>query len=285
MSDLIHAHCAWLRAGGRSSRTVEAREYWLRRADTELAFGVIDAVQGELTAWIGQDGWSLATREKVFYHLHEFYLWGINPRHAINPDEPVFSDNPMVGMIRPKAPKGEPNPVTDEELEIVLGRAREPYRTAAILAYGAGLRCSELSVIRREEINEERVRVKWGKGGRSASVPTTEIVWSHVRDFPRGCLIANAGGVSDGRRMSARASIYFSRTLKLPGVCLHRLRHKYAEDLKRGGADISAVSRLLRHKHLSSTQVYAGASEAECRLAVQALRPSTPNPQLRNRQP
>jgi integrase len=283
MTDLIHAHCAWLRAGA-SPRTIEAREYWLARAQADLPFGVVDAVQAELVAWIGREDWSMATREKAFYHLNAFFEWGVNPRNAVNPDEPILADNPMIGMIRPRAPKGEPNPISDEELEILLTRAREPYRTAVILAYGAGLRCSELSRIKREEINEERVRVKWGKGGRSANVPTTEILWSHVRDFPSGRVIEHVGGVADGRKMSARASIYFSRTLRMPGVCLHRVRHKYAEDQRRGGADIATISRNLRHRHLSSTQIYAGASEAECRLAVQALRPSTPNPQLENRQ-
>lgn len=43
--------------------------------------------------------------------------------------------------------------------------------------------------------------------------------------------------------------------------------------------DLSAgatISRALRHQHLSSTQVYAVATEAECRFAVSALRLPAP---------
>jgi len=277
MSDLILAHCASLRAGGLSRRTVEAREDWLRRADRVMPFGVVEADRTELELFLGTDDWAPATRSKAFYHLRSFYLWGCDPANGT--DGPILEDDPMEGMRRPRVPKGEPNPVSDEELRIVLEQAREPYLTAVILAVGAGLRCSELAVQRREDVSEEFVRVRFGKGGKSASVPTSAAVWEHVRDFPRGRLLEHVGGIADGRKLSARASIYFARTLKLPGVSLHRFRHKFADLLRIGGADIATISRCLRHQHLSSTQVYARATEAECRFAVSTLRlrDQTPN--------
>lgn len=287
MNDLIRAHCAWLRAGGLSRRTVDARQYWLERADSELPFGVAEADRAELEGFLTgpvpdpsdpEDlGWAPATRAKAHYHLSQFFVWGVDPVNAV--DAPILADNPMIGIRRPKVPGGESNPVSDEELAIVLAEAREPYVTAVILACGAGLRCSELSRVRREDITEDRVWVRFGKGGKSAPAPAFGEVWAHVSDFPRGRVIEHVGGISDGRKMSARASIYFSRTLKLPGVSLHRFRHKYAELLRRGGNDIATISRCLRHKHLSSTQVYARATEAECRFAVSTLRlrEQTPN--------
>lgn len=277
MSDLIATHCEWLRAGRKSPRTYGAREDWLRRADRELPFGVVDANQAELTTWFNAHRWEPATSEKAFYHLHGFFEWGVDPRHAVDPQVPIFTDNPMAGMIRPKAPQGEPRPVTDAELAHVLAEAREPHRTAALLAVAAGLRASELATQRREHVDEETVWVV-GKGGRRASVPMQPDLWEDLRDLPRGVILVHRGGVADGRKMSARFMNYATRTLDMPGISLHRFRHKYAELLRRAGADLATISANMRHRHYSSTQVYFRPSETERRIAAQALRLPVPTP-------
>jgi len=276
MSDLIDAHCAWLQAGGLSKRTYGERRRWLRQADRELEFGVEEADRGELQEWLGNEDWRPWTRSKAYYHLNGFYEWGADPRNADRPDEPIFTENPLNGLRRPKARHGEPNPISDDELAAVLERAREPYRTAVLIAVLAGLRCSEIADLKRQHVTAERLYVRDGKGGKSASVPMHPDLWEYLRHFPAGGILEHVGGVSDGRKLSARAQNYFNRTLALPGVCMHRCRHKYAELLRRGGADIATISRGLRHANLSSTQIYARATEAECRLAVQALRLPTP---------
>lgn len=286
MSDLIASHCEWLRAGKKSPRTYGAREEWLRRADRDLPFGLVEATQPDLTAWfnapklIGADremGWSDATAEKAFYHLNAFFEWGVDPTHAVDPNVPVLDDNPMVGMLRPHAEQGEPRPVTDAELHYVLTEAREPHRTAALMAVTAGLRVSELSEQRREHIDEESVWVL-GKGGRRALVPMQPELWEDLRDTRRGVIIEQRGGVRDGRRMSARFANYCARTLDMPGVSLHRFRHKYAQLLRRAGADLATISANMRHKHYSSTEIYFRPSETERRIAAQALRLPVPAP-------
>lgn len=277
MSDLIDAHCAQIRAR-LSERTASARQEWLYRADREMPYGLVDADRGEILAFLGRRGWKAWTRNKAHYHLAAFFAWGVDPRNGKG-GVPVLGDNPMAGLDPPKVRQGHPRPVSDEELRIVLERAREPYRTAVLLAVGAGLRCCELTRIKRENINEETVWVDAGKGGLSAGVPTSAELWEHVRDFPRGRILGHVGGIDDERKMSARASIYFTRTLKLPGVCLHRFRHKYAELLRRGGADAATIQLCMRHQDISSTQIYMRATEAECRFAVSTLRlrDQTPN--------
>lgn len=277
MSDLITAHCAWLRAGKKSPRTYGEREEWLRRADLALEAGVVDASQAELTEWFNAQDWAAATAEKAFYHLNAFFVWGIDPKHAIDPREPILDDNPMVGMIRPHAPQGEPRPLTDGELQYFLSEAREPHRTAALLAVSAGLRASELSEQRREHVDEDRLWVL-GKGNRRASVPMQPDLWQDLKELRRGNLIEQRGGIADGRKMSHRFSAYCSRTLDLPGISLHRFRHTYPVLLRRAGADLATISACMRHKHYSSTEVYFRPSETERRIAAQALRLPVPAP-------
>ena len=283
MSDLFNAHCAWLRAGGSADRTVQARAHWLAYAERELPDGLVDVDQAQLTGWFNActtrevRPWGLATLDKAHYHLRSFFEWGLDPANAINPAEPIFTDSPMVGMRRPKVRQKQPRPVTDAELAVVLAEAREPFRTAAILAVGAGLRAGEAAQVRREHIEEQQVWVENGKGGKSAYAPALPDVWEHVRDFPRGRVIEHVGGRADWNWLSTSAAKHF-RKLGLYKVCLHRLRHTYAELLRRAGCDVAVISKALRHEHLSSTEIYFRASEAECRLAVNALRLPVPTP-------
>lgn len=277
MSDLIDTHCAWLKAGGRRRRTYEARADWLRRADRQIPDGLVDATTGELTAWFAGGRWRPASRATAFYHLNAFFEWGMDPRNAVDPAEPIFCDNPMAAMIRPRMPQGRPRPVTDEELRIILVESKEPYRTAAVLAVGAGLRASEIADVRREHIEPGIVWVIDGKGGKTDSAPASAAVWEAVKGLPRGPVIKSVGGrANDGKWMSERSSAYWRHKLDLPSIGLHRLRHTYARLLREAGADIATISRAMRHANLKSTQVYFSASEAECRLAVQALRLPVP---------
>lgn len=281
MSDLFDAHCAWLRAGGAAARTISARRKWLELADRKLPAGVTDATTAELTAWFNastlrqQRPWSMATLDKAHYHLRSYYEWGINPANAIDPTEPVFTDNPMSSMRRPKVRRGEPRPITDVELAVILAEAREPFRTAAILAVGAGLRCDEAAHARREHVEPERMWVPNGKGGKAAFALSSPDVWKHVQGFPRGVMIEHVGGVADWNWLSVKASQHFD-SLGLCGVSMHRLRHKFAELLRRAGCDLPVISRALRHEHYSSTEIYFRPSEAECGLAVHALRLPVP---------
>ena len=270
MSDLIAAHCDWARAAGLSKRTVGERDGWLWRAERALTpYGVESPTERELSAFLGTERWKPATRAKVFDHVKAFYVW------ATEGDEPILDRNPMLRMKRPHVEKGEPRSLTDAEFAYVLDHAREPYRTAAILGGFNGLRASELSMLRRDEITEERIFIRCAKGRKTATVWTNPAVWEAVRGLPPGPIIEGLGGVSDGRRMSMRASVYFARTLKMPGTGLHRFRHTYARLLREAGADSLTLKRCLRHKSVATVEIYVEASEAECRTAIQRLRPNT----------
>ena len=55
-------------------------------------------------------------------------------------------------------------------------------------------------------------------------------------------------------------------------VTLHTLRHVFASELLRAGANVRQIQELLGHKHLDSTQRYTRVNAHELRGAIKRLR-------------
>lgn len=266
MNELIQLHLAALRSRGFSQRTISDAGDLLVRLDAHLKLGIAATSRPELEAFLGRDGWSDATRETYHGHAARFYAW------ATEEDVDLLDHNPMARMPRPHARKGSPRPLSALELEIVLTRSIQPYRLCAIIAYETGLRCCEIAGLHKADVGDEDVFVRRAKGGGSATVPgRPQMLIDAVRDLPDGPLVEAVGGIADARWISVRSAVYFRRTLKLPGVSLHRLRHTYAKRLRDAGNDLFVLKRQLRHRSIQSTEIYAGATEEECRRAVRGL--------------
>lgn len=266
MNELIQLHLAALRSRGFSKRTIADAGDLLVRLDTHLQLGVAMTSRPELESFLGRDGWSDATRETYHGHAARFYAW------ATEDDVDLLDHNPMASMIRPRARKGTPRPLSARELEIVLTKSVQPYRLCAVIAYETGLRCCEIAGLHKADVGDEDVYVRRAKGGGSATVPgRPQMLLDAIRDLPDGPLVEAVGGVADARWISIRSAVYFRRTLNLPGVSLHRLRHQYAKRLRDAGHDLFVLKRQLRHHSIQSTEIYAGATEEECRRAVRGL--------------
>lgn len=264
MLDLIEAHLRWCRAGGMSHNTVHDRAYLLGRMDAELPQGLESSSDNELEGWFANPGWSDWTRLTWFNHAWGFYSWA----------EGRYLDlNPMVGMRRPKAPKGLPRPIPDEHLAIILIQASEPFRLYAKIVALSGLRCCEIAQLDRRDVTSDRLLVRHGKGGKPAVLDTHPELWMALAPFPPGPIAELAGGVADARWISIRSTLHYQKRLGLPrGTSLHPVRHWYAEACRKAGADAITLQACMRHERLSTTQNYFLAGEAERRPVMTALR-------------
>jgi integrase/recombinase XerC len=153
----------------------------------------------------------------------------------------------------------------------------------ALFAY-AGLRRSELLGLDWQDVDLERrlLRIGRAKGGRQRIVPIHPALEPLFVDYLR----VRAGdpepalfvGVQ-GRRLSqtiltqtflryARAAAVTERKHMTP----HTLRHVFASELLRAGANLRQIQELLGHRHLDSTQRYTRVTVHELRGAVKRLR-------------
>jgi site-specific recombinase XerD len=181
-----------------------------------------------------------------------------------------------VTMKRPEAidyipivrqPQRLPVVMTPQEVASLLEAAPGlKWRTALSVAYGAGLRASEVVGLKVSDIDSERmrIRVEQGKGRRDRDALLSPHLLAVLRNWwrvarPSVWLFPNrlAGFNAVTPRSLNRA---FHEAVRKAGikkpVCLHTLRHCFATHLLEQNVDVRVIQVLLGHRKLETTAAY-----------------------------
>jgi integrase/recombinase XerC len=205
--------------------------------------------------------------------------------------------DPAAVLRTPKKNEALPDVLDKRELARLLGAVerddiwqrvhpgkRERDRLLLALFAYAGLRRSELLGLDIEDLDlaQRLVRVRKAKGGRARVVPLHPALVPLAVDYlaTRGMPAAGPLFVGvQGRRLSpTMLSVTFRQYASAAGVDVrkrvtpHTLRHVFASELLRAGANLRQIQDLLGHKHLDSTQRYTHVTAHELRGAVKRLR-------------
>tara|TARA_X000001036_G_scaffold430584_1_gene463491 strand:+ start:95 stop:1000 length:906 start_codon:yes stop_codon:yes gene_type:complete len=185
-------------------------------------------------------------------------------------------NNIMKNISRNNKSKSLPKSLPDIELIKIFkllnkSKDKNKLRNKAIfeIFYGCGLRVSELINLDIENINFEESQIKCtGKGNKQRIVPTNDNCLKSINDYielERNILkIKESRSLflnKNGRRIS-RQTIWTTvkectKDLNLSiEVTPHTLRHSFATELLKGGANIREVQELMGHSSLAATQIY-----------------------------
>jgi integrase/recombinase XerD len=270
MSILIPPHIDWCQAAGLSPATVEARRRVLQAADAALPWGIDTATTEELATWLvgpkPPNHWRPWTRVTYYGHLDGFYTW------ATTGEDCELDYNPAAGLRRPAGGEHAPNPVTTYELETALARSNWWWQRVIMLAAYAGLRRGDIVTLTRGDVSADWIRIRDGKGNKSARIPTHPHIWSQVRDSPAGRLVLSPTlhrPVPPGR-LSMMARAHFD-AIGMPDVHLHRFRHWFATMLLETGTDLLTASKLMRHASPAQMASYALVSKQRLDAGINAL--------------
>ena len=163
-----------------------------------------------------------------------------------------------------KVPQTLPKPVEEIYIEEVMREADPREKLLVAMLYGLGLRISELSGLKLEDIHQEWVEIR-GKGNKVRQLPLLPEVRAMIVSYldlyaPKRYLFEKGGVNMNQAQLRYRLSKLFkARGLK---VTPHQLRHSFATHLLNHGARISDVSELLGHSSMATTQVYTKLGDA-----------------------
>lgn len=227
-----------------------------------------DVTVGDLRTWIASlsaNGMARRSIRRKVSALRSFYRY-LCAREGL-------TANPAAELRTARPPKELPVYLRAEEINTIINDGLgasdfEELRNELILTmfYSTGIRCSELLTLKDADIDLRRGELKvLGKRNKERIVPFGDELNAMIARYidTRPCGPGPDGELftrPDGRALYRKA-IYNIVHSTLNGAHAsrrspHVLRHSFATDMLNSGADLNAVSRLLGHASLSTTQIY-----------------------------
>ena len=182
----------------------------------------------------------------------------------------VVIDEPINKRQLPlyKGKRRLPKILSEEELNVFFNVCENyMYKTIFMMIYGSGLRISEATNIRIEDIDSKKMRlfVRNGKGERErytvlpkASLEMLRECYRRYRpNHPEGYMFLNREG---NPLKVERLRVFFRRYRRKAGISeefiVHSLRHSFATRLVEEGVPLVQVKELLGHSCIRSTMTY-----------------------------
>lgn len=164
-----------------------------------------------------------------------------------------------------KRSKKLPIILSREEIRNIIGSIKNPKHKLIIsLAYGAGLRISEVVNLKAKNVNLEEltIHIKNAKGKKDRITIFPEKIKNDLQNLiagknPNNYLFESERG---GKLTERTAQKVFETALRKAGIkkdaTFHSLRHSFATHLLENGVDIRYVQELLGHQNIRTTQIY-----------------------------
>ncbi|MFN0048260.1 MAG: tyrosine-type recombinase/integrase [Cytophagales bacterium] len=177
----------------------------------------------------------------------------------------------LFDLPRPQKPSLLPKVLdTSEVKKIFDAKSNIKHKTLLMLAYGAGLRVSEIANLKLNNIDSARmqIRIENGKGKRDRMVMLSEKLLEMLRQYykaylPKAYLFE---GMKTGQHLTVRSiqnvfksALGAAKIKKQMGI--HGMRHRFATHLLETGTDIRVIQELLGHSSPETTMIYTHVSK------------------------
>ena len=178
----------------------------------------------------------------------------------------------LAKMSPVREPRKLPVVLSGEEVAHLIEAAGTPkYQAALSVAYGAGLRASEVVALKVSDIDSTRMtlRIEQGKGHKDRYAMLCPVLLEHLRAWWRAGR-ARGKMLDGGWLFPGQNPVNPMSTRQLNRIChmaaaaadidkrvsMHTLRHSYATHLLEQKVDIRVIQVLLGHKRLETTALY-----------------------------
>jgi len=164
-----------------------------------------------------------------------------------------------------KRNKKLPIVLSREEIKNIIDVIRNPKHKLIIsLAYGTGLRISEVVNLKVKDINLEEltIHLKNAKGKKDRITIFPEKIKTELQNLIAGKNLNDYLFESErgGKLTERTVQKVFENALRVAGIkkdaTFHSLRHSFATHLLENGVDVRYVQELLGHQNIRTTQIY-----------------------------
>ena len=186
-----------------------------------------------------------------------------------------------------RVPRTLPVVLSREEVARLIAGARNlKHRAALSVAYGAGLRASEVVALKVGDIDSQRMllRVEQGKGSKDRHAMLSPVLLERLRAWwraghaegkmlPGGWLFPGMNPTNPMTPRQLNRAIHAAAEAAGIGkrVSMHTLRHSFATHLLENKVDIRVIQVLLGHKKLETTALYAQVATEILREVISPL--------------
>ncbi len=272
---------------GRSLKTVENYDRYLKRflsfAKTDNPKNLTDSLLREYRLYINRQevvSKPGAPKQTLKKKTQNYYLIALRSFLKYLRKRGVESYAPERIELA-KVPDRELDLITDADLSRLLlapnGKTLKSLRDRAILEllFSTGLRVSELASLPRDiDLSRDEVTVR-GKGEKVRIVFISESAKEAIRQYEKErkdvdeALFAQTSRNAKNKeslRLTTRSvermvKFYAAKAGISKKVTPHVLRHSFATDLLRNGADLRAVQMMLGHASIQTTQIYTNVTD------------------------
>jgi len=193
----------------------------------------------------------------------------------------------MTMMSAVREPHRLPVVLSREEVARLLAAVRNPkHRAALLVAYGAGLRASEVVALKIGDVDGQRkmLRVERDKGRKDRYALLSPVLLETLRTWwrlarqqgrmlPGGWLFPGMDPTDPITPRQLNRAVHLAATAAQidKRVSLHTLRHSFATHLLEQKVDIRVIQVLLGHKKIETTVLYTQVATEILREVVSPL--------------
>ena len=265
----------------------------MRKLEAKTRAGYIRAVRN-LTAYLGRSPDTATVEDLRRFQLHmvdrdsspitlNATITGLKFFFGVTLDRPEL----MAEMQPVHVPQTLPVVLKRDEVARLISAAPNlKYQTALSIAYGTGLRASEVIALKVSDIDSQRMtlRVEQGKGDKDRYAMLSPVLLERLRSWWRvahaqGKMLPNGWLFPGLNPMDSLSTRQLNRAIHAAAeaaqidkrVSMHTLRHSFATHLLEQKVDIRVIQVLLGHKKLETTSLYTHVATEILREVVSPL--------------
>lgn len=223
--------------------------------------------------YLQKSGRATSTISRNLASIRCFYQYLLN--------NSLIKEDPTYNLRSPKFERKVPNVLTKKEVDILLSQPIEDnfkgVRDKAMLEllYATGIRVSEIIALNMDNINLELGYLSlYGSSQKDRVIPIGSIALKHLTNYIenyRNEVLKDREEIAlflnyNGSRLTRQGFWKIIREYTVKSnidkkITPHTLRHSFAVHLLQNGADIKTVQEMLGHSDISTTQMYAFATD------------------------